>query len=500
MIRWVRRTWRRWRRRRAAQRNRDADLREFVYLDETSVYSLIVSRLGPVASEFTDTESASLRSEVQSTISAVGPVKAEVGSTIEQTSGHSAQVVRQAIIQSTFKDLHDHEQHRLKLGATPAAVTGTVYDSPDAVLADMSRLKKAGWLVDPDDLRRGDLIELRVELSTDDIHQFLVTLTSMLEFVNEHPDMVPESDRAGLELGQMAQKVFARMLVGLVPIRGRALQYKVLRLDDRAWLIRGELLDRLPAPMAELAEDLHVVGVTEEELFWKDVRRVVFSGSEYTVMARANKSGLSASWTPAKLVDVLSRFFPELADTLMPSLEAVRVQFNRPGGSDPEAPESKLKVALGNFAARVGAPESAGNEEATQTTRTEGDSAVKPHIAPTESHPGTPTSDASRGKIIPADLEDLSQSALPLPTIAQCEAAVGDVEAVRDLFGALRDEIARRKRIDVDHAAARTIREDVLDAAGLKADATPVVEPATALSTRTANENLIDAEIVAIYW
>jgi hypothetical protein len=47
--------FRQWRRRWAAK-NEKGMLREFVYLDEVSVYSLIASRLGPIAAEFTDTQ------------------------------------------------------------------------------------------------------------------------------------------------------------------------------------------------------------------------------------------------------------------------------------------------------------------------------------------------------------------------------------------------------------------------------------------------------------
>ena len=53
-------SWRRWR---AAGQNRHTPLREFVYLDEVSVYSLIASRLGPIAAEFSETQTESLQDQ-----------------------------------------------------------------------------------------------------------------------------------------------------------------------------------------------------------------------------------------------------------------------------------------------------------------------------------------------------------------------------------------------------------------------------------------------------
>lgn len=50
-----------WYRRRRRQRafRKHSDLREFIYLDDVSVFSLIASQLGPVATEFTNTEATS---------------------------------------------------------------------------------------------------------------------------------------------------------------------------------------------------------------------------------------------------------------------------------------------------------------------------------------------------------------------------------------------------------------------------------------------------------
>ena len=99
------RIWfRRRRLKRAAKKQQVAPLREFVYLDEVSVYSLNASRLGSIAAEFSETRSSSLQSEVGSSIGAgaEGVAKAGVNSRLLAGQARESQVVRTAIVQTVF--------------------------------------------------------------------------------------------------------------------------------------------------------------------------------------------------------------------------------------------------------------------------------------------------------------------------------------------------------------------------------------------------------------
>lgn len=87
--------YRRRRRRRAFKKH--PDLREFVYLDDVSVFSLIASQLGPVATEFTSTEAASLQGEISGTFGAnIGIQKAEASSRLQTEQTQTSQVVRRS--------------------------------------------------------------------------------------------------------------------------------------------------------------------------------------------------------------------------------------------------------------------------------------------------------------------------------------------------------------------------------------------------------------------
>lgn len=152
------RVWfRRWRRKRASKRQ-SAPLREFVYLDEVSVYSLIASRLGPIAAEFTEKQTASLQSETRSSLSAgSGVAKAGVDSRLATGQTQESQVVRRSIVQTTFKEFYEMEQDSLAMRPIPEGLEPPKTDSLEDLETNMEELENKGWIVDPAKLPRGQL-------------------------------------------------------------------------------------------------------------------------------------------------------------------------------------------------------------------------------------------------------------------------------------------------------------------------------------------------------
>lgn len=108
--------WRRWRRRRWAAQTRGSPLREFVYLDDMSVLSLLASRIGAVPTEYTDSESRALKAGISSKLGASAAVlKAEGGSNVEASRSAATQVIRMSSVQSAFKELLEYEEASLAL-------------------------------------------------------------------------------------------------------------------------------------------------------------------------------------------------------------------------------------------------------------------------------------------------------------------------------------------------------------------------------------------------
>jgi hypothetical protein len=345
MLSWFRRQ----RRRRAARTQ--APLREFVYLDDVSVYSLIASRLGPVAAEFTDTETASLQSELTGTLGAnVGVAKSELKSRLQANQSSASQVLRKSIVQTTFKELYELEESSL-------ALRPTTLDDPAPTVPTLQQLgawlRDAGhpWAIKPDELKRGQLVELEVELDAEPIFKISTVVSTMLEIMRESPDA---SDVAGfqqLEQIESVARILEKLLAGLIPIRANVTDYFVVDTGHDEWLVHRDVISKMPASAELTVRSLNLVGVAEEALFWKDIRRILFGGSSYRVMCRLARSGIQDSWTPVKLTDVFKEVLPEVASSLE-SLNRTTLLMGSGGAADgdTERHRTMLSTALRDYA------------------------------------------------------------------------------------------------------------------------------------------------------
>lgn len=113
----------------------------------------------------------------------------------------------------------------------------------------------------------------------------------------------------------MVRRILDRLSVGLVPLKGRAVGYKSLHWQGADYLVDERLVGQLTNSKFAF-NPIYVVGVAEAGLFWRDIRRVLFSGSRYLIMCRIGRSELQKDWTPLKLLDVLKDVVPGLPDLL----------------------------------------------------------------------------------------------------------------------------------------------------------------------------------------
>jgi hypothetical protein len=467
MIRRALSRFRRWRRGRgrekAARKRRDVPLREFVYLDEVSVFSLIASRLGPVATEFTASESNSLRSEVGGNAGAsAGLVGTEISSSVasEMTSG--SQVMRKATVESTFRELLAYERDTLALspprqGVVPPAVGSS---SELAELAGAPALD--GWLVDASRLKRGELLEVEVELEADDIFRIRTIMSTLLDLVEENPELAGAQERGGLARAATANRVLEKLLAGLVPLRGRSANYRHITLAGKDWVIHQRLLDALPDRAGLPTRELNVVGVAEVALFWKDLRRVLFSGSRYLVMCRLARDGVQLSWTPVKLADVFADVLPELGD-LGEMSRGLLAGMTRARDEGPDAAlagtaEQAMRQALIYYAVTVAA-----------------------------------AYEASCGE------QDLASHGL---LSGEQVTAHGSVAERRTAFGAVTRHLREEHHVELDPTVLADARGEALRRAGF--DEVGALAESAASAVTAASEDpeqrFLDTEVVAIYW
>lgn len=288
-------------------------LREFVYLDDVSVYSLLASKRGAITTEFTETETLSLNSEITGSLGGnFGVAKGDTRSRVDSGRTQGSQVLRKAIIQATFKELYDLERDSLTL--RPASVDGapTVQSASD-LRGELDRVEAGPWVVDQDRLRRGHLIEAEVALEAESIFRVSAVITTILDIMQENQKFFGAEDLTGIAEVRSVGRMLESLLAGLVPIRGCLVDYEAMDLSGREVLVHRAVLDGLADGERPQTRPVTVVGLAERDLFWKDIRRLLFTGATYRVFARISSSGLISEWQPLKLVEVLKEVHPLLA-------------------------------------------------------------------------------------------------------------------------------------------------------------------------------------------
>ncbi|MEA2362613.1 MAG: hypothetical protein QOD71_1758 [Thermoleophilaceae bacterium] len=285
--------------------------REFVYLDEVSVYSLLASRKGAIPTELTDTESETVRHSLGGSLGANIPVgSAGLRSQLEGSRTRGTQVVRKSTVQASFKDLVEHETGKMQLHDSVSVEA----PPPTSSLEDLERIRdegESGHLIPVSGLARGDLLELEVTLDAEAIFQASLMIATMLGFFEEAPEFF-SMDPRDLAQARGVNRVFDELLAGLVPIRGQSTRFERILFNGQEFIASKDLLRQLNPNVDLDRKPLHIVGVTEAELFWRDLRRVLFSDSRFFVMFRLNEDGLSSSWHPVKVVELLERFIPQV--------------------------------------------------------------------------------------------------------------------------------------------------------------------------------------------
>lgn len=454
---WIRRLTRR----RSSTTPRDG-LREFIYLDDISVYSLLASRKRGIATEFSESQTASLNSETGGSVDVgFGVAKAKLDAKMQAGQVQGSQVLRKATIQTSFKELRDIEGDALRL-RRPDADTMPKIDTTAELAKRLNSPLRDEWVVDPSTIRRGELLEVDVELEAEPIYRLVTVITTLCELVEDNERFLQQAVTAQIaELRWMVQ-VLESMLVGLVPIRGRLVDYECAIIDDRDALIRRPLLDQLPADVRLVTRPAFVVGVAQRDLFWKDIRRVLFSKARHTVFCRLATDGLTDKWNPVKVADVLAGIVPSFDEAIKKLTEQAQLAMTM-------APVEISATALGNK------PQY-------------GQVALNEYAALLAKH--------HRRDLTPDVLDDL------LLDIPQAKNWLETVDGQRPVFAEVRSRVDTALEVKTSPEAAHDLRREALVKAGLVGILAPQSssgadgEP----SHVVPSERYLNTEIIAIYW
>jgi hypothetical protein len=134
-------------------------------------------------------------------------------------------------------------------------------------------------------------------------------------------------------------------MAGLVPLRGRLVDYLVVDVCGSELILHRRLVETLDL---QGARDLTMVGVASRDLFWKDLRRVLFSGARYTVFCRMTGGGLQQRWNPVKLAEAMSDLAPNFDDQLQQLVGHIQraIRAGAQGEIDSGSREAMMRKAL----------------------------------------------------------------------------------------------------------------------------------------------------------
>ncbi len=254
--------------------------------------------------------------------------------------------------------------------------------------------------------------------------------------------------------------VLKKLLVGLVPVRGRAIDYVTVRAADQEWIVHRSVAQQLPEGWAKHAQPLEVVAVADASLFWKDIRRVLFSGARYSLLCRIGRDGLHDDWTPVKLVDVIREFAPEVAEQISaagPELVS-GIRASTVPATVCDAGHTKMRAALDAY----------GRDLAAQHDKMWDPAVVTPDILPMD------------------------------PTLAW-----DTVEEQRPPFEALTHQMRETLGIHPNRELMATLRHRALIQAGLVPLAGSAIsqDSAAPVPRRVIGQaRILDTELIAIYW
>lgn len=421
-------------------------LREFVYLDEVSLRSLLSSQRDGLA-EANSRQQAENWSMEDGTLVQLGTDltgKVQGTSRFQTSNSSTLQTSRKATVQSWFRELHEIP------GLRTIEVVSEV--TPIHKATDLKSANEPSRSVRSSRLKRGDLIEMRVRLSADPIFRLVTMIAEFTGMAQDFPEgMVNEL--SGIAEATMANRIFDRLLAGLIPIRAEAVDHVVVDIDGEQYVVhRGAL-----AGSDLQSQPLTVVGVTEHLAYWKDIRRVLFSEAEFTIMGRLARGGLQTSWTPVKLVDVFSTMVPDLAKQMQ---AAGRFMLTGPREQGEHQEPNLLEEALWHYKSLI---------------------------------------EAEKGKRLTPELGAIIEA-----EIAAHAASSASPQAQRDAFNAVRLVVQKHLRVRIGPEKDLQLRERARTMSGLPLLPGPTkrtqIRQAEASHGDAEGGPMLDLEVVAIYW
>lgn len=259
-------------------------LREFIYLDEVSVVSLLASLTREITESRTDTETSETQRRSKFWFKAFTSKIPGIGGSHERLniSRDTEEVVRKSEIQSKFDELYSKTSSEFQLGPDNEELRTSVSE-----------------------LEEGGVMEVEIEFSAHELYHFYRAYQYLFDVFEEH---VEELDQEQKQIVELMGSLFGDQ----IPVIGEAVNYRV---------VDGEILssDCVSDEMED--EPLEIVGTLDPEMLWQDPSTFLYDENQFTAYVRIPDAGLQEEWDPVKLTRVIRSISEEVGDRLSGMIE-----------------------------------------------------------------------------------------------------------------------------------------------------------------------------------
>ncbi|WP_443029505.1 DUF6414 family protein [Sphingopyxis sp. FD7] len=263
----------------------------------------------------------------------------QISSRFQTTNSSALQTLRKATAQSLFRELHKLPKLR-KIQPIEAI------EAADS-LEDLFSGKFSKAIHNAGDLARGDLVEFKVKLSASWIFQISSMIAEFSEMFDESPMLFMDHVKfKDLYQAKNANKIVSKLLAGLIPVDGVVSDYLVIERGAEKFIVHKGVARNLNGDFSLL----RIVGVTEHLGYWKDIRRILFADNEFTILCRLSKNGIQNDWNPIKAADIFKELAPDLAKQIEVASRTAMLQSTSGRSEESMDPATaKLTFALAKY-------------------------------------------------------------------------------------------------------------------------------------------------------
>lgn len=270
-------------------------LREFIYLDETSVVSLLASLEGEITdSLITRSESVNRelgKSKKGISYKGVGYDRVNESETLDRSG---SETIQRSVIQSRFDELYESRQNQLLLPSEEG--------------------------LDVEDIKRSKIIELEGYINVAESYRVFKILEYLANTFEDIEEFGESSEDISYEEIEAISGFLSSLFGDQVPVKIDAANYRIV--EDRIQHVQD-----LDSP--EEGESISVVAYLNRDSLWDDPLTVFSDNVEFTIYGRVITD--EVNWTPLRLTRVLEEHFPDQARQVNMALKDALLNLEKEG-------------------------------------------------------------------------------------------------------------------------------------------------------------------------